>query len=459
MAHLNPSYEFFETYLKSFADQYYSVDLAALNSSGVVGTAILGVDLDERTVDISISAENLTPNVAHAQHIHGLMDADGNPVDSTTPTLADDADRDGFVEVLEGVPSYGDVLLPLDNPDGMFPMTAADGSLSFIRSYSLDDDSQFVSPVTGTQYQGDDILPAELRELVLHGLVVPDGEGEGTGNEVGGGANGFLPILPAAAGEFEEVDLAQALDILEDQQADAGQRIVGTNGADDQQGTIGDDIIIGRGGDDEMLGRGGDDILNAGSGMDVARGGEGDDMIAGRTGSDTLVGNEGDDHIEGNKGNDVVAGQEGADVLDGGYGRDTVLGGDGADTLHGGSQADEMNGGEGDDLLFGGSGSDMLIGGSGNDTIVGDLGFDTAVGGAGEDMFVITSGAGALLISDFDIDEDVIAVQDMDLSPGELTFSGDTIRDGDGDLVARFTDGMDATQLTTDDIATFMPFV
>lgn len=456
MAHLNKNFESFDIYLENFADEFYSVDLSSLNNSGVTGTAILGVDLDERTVNISIDAENLTPDVGHAQHIHGLFDEDGNPINSTTPTLADDADLDGFIEVLEGVPSYGDVILALDGSDDMFPVADPDGSLTFIQSYDLDDNSEFVSPVTGTQYEGDDILPAQLRELVLHGLVVPDGEGEGTGNEVDGGENGFIPILPAASGEFEKIGLEKALDILEDQQASAGERIVGTNGPDDLRGTIGNDLVLGQGGNDTLAGLGADDTLDAGFGMDVVRGGDGDDQIFGRAGNDTLVGNDGDDIVYGNRGNDVISGQTGADMLYGGYGRDALIGAGGEDTLFGGGQSDELNGGAGNDMLSGGAGNDMLIGAAGDDVLIGNLGIDTAVGGAGEDTFVLTSGRGALLISDFDMDEDMISVFEG-IEADDLTFSGDTIRDGTGDVLARFTDGFDATQLTTDDIGTFMP--
>lgn len=396
MAHLNTTYESFETYLNDFADLYYTVDLAALNSSGVTGTAILGVDLDERTVNISISAENLTPLVGHAQHIHGLFDGAGNPIESNTPTLADDADLDGFVEVLEGVPSYGDILLPLDNAAGLFPLTQADGSLQFIQSYSLDDDSQFVSPVTGTQYEGNDILPAQLRELVLHGVVVPDGEGAGTGNEVDGGTNGFLALLPAAAGEFEKVDLAEALDVLEDQQADAGETEVGTIADERLGGTIGDDMMSGRGGDDLMYGRGGDD------------------MMEGLTGADKLFGNGGDDMMTGGRGDDV---------LFGGVGDDSVFGNEGNDRLYGRA---------GNDLLVGGDGDDRIMGGAGLDIIGGLAGKDTVVGGEDADEFHFDAGTGTDRIVDFQSGEDVISF----LDGGAIDFanSAEDSERGDSDL-------------------------
>ena len=441
MAHLNSSYESFETFLNSFADAYFAVDLKALNNSRVSGTAILGVDLDNRTVNISISAENLTPNVGHAQHIHGLFDEDGTPLESNTPTLADDADKDGFIEVLEGVPSYGDVLLSLDHSDGLFPVTAADGSLTFIQSYSLDDDSEFVSPVTGMQYEGDDILPAQLRELVLHGVVVPNGQGAGTGNEVDGGKNGFLPLLPAAAGEFEEISLAQALDILEDQQAEAGNQIVGTAGGDKQRGSVGDDVIIGRGGDDTMIGLGGDDSME---------GRAGNDMINGRGGDDALHGFRGDDTIDGSNGNDSIRGSAGNDSLNGGRGLDLIFGGDNNDLLFGDGGRDRIFGQQGDDLVVGGDGSDHLFGGAGNDIIGGLAGRDLVGGGEGSDEFHFDAGTGTDRIRDFKLGEDVISF----LDGGAIEFansSEDNVR-GNSDLSASdYAERLDIRDLKASD--------
>lgn len=423
MAHLNSSYESFETYLNSFADAYYAVDLKALNNSGVSGTAILAVDLDNRTVNISISADNLTPNVGHAQHIHGLFDEDGTPLDSKTPTLSDDTDQDGFIEVLEGVPSYGDVVLPLDDPNGMFPVTAPDGSLTFIQSYSLDDDSEFVSPVTGAQYTGDDILPAQLRELVLHGVVVPNGQGAGTEGEVDGGKNGFLPILPAAAGEFEEVSLEKALEILDNQQADSGMRVVGTAAADNLQGTVGDDVMIGRGGDDTMMGMGGDDTME---------GRTGNDMIDGRGGDDALYGFQGNDTIDGSNGDDTIWGSAGNDSVNGGQGQDLILGGADNDSLFGDGGRDRVFGQQGDDLVVGGDGNDQLFGGAGDDIIGGLAGRDVVGGGQGKDEFHFDAGTGTDQIQDFTSGEDVISF----LDGGAIEFansSEDSVR-GDSDL-------------------------
>ena len=50
----------------------YTADLAALNDSGADGTATLTVSGTQLTVDIE--ATGLSPNLPHAQHLHGDFD-------------------------------------------------------------------------------------------------------------------------------------------------------------------------------------------------------------------------------------------------------------------------------------------------------------------------------------------------------------------------------------------------
>ncbi len=186
----------------------YEATLTPLNGSGVSGLAALVLDGDMLTV--TITAEGLEPNQTHAQHIHGLFDmGSGDPSDSTTPTIADDADGDGFIEVLEGVPAYGDVLLPLTSPPpsnndagtAVFPVAPSTGTLVFSATYNLADEGQFFSPVTGTDYDGQDLLPLQFREIVLHGMTVDGSAGAGTDGEIDGAA-GYKASLPVASGEI-----------------------------------------------------------------------------------------------------------------------------------------------------------------------------------------------------------------------------------------------------------------
>ncbi|QDU56851.1 PEP-CTERM sorting domain-containing protein [Aeoliella mucimassa] len=180
----------------------YQADVNTLNDSGVSGTAILEVNPDTRILTIDMTVIGLEPNMDHIMHIHGLLDGDGSSgnqaLDSMTPTLANDSDGDGFVEVIEGVPSYGDILLPLTT------MNTPDGTFIYSDTFDLDDSSLFMSPVTGNEYVGDDLLPLEFREIVIHGLTVDGSAGANTEGEIDGTA-GYKAVLPVAAGEIYRV--------------------------------------------------------------------------------------------------------------------------------------------------------------------------------------------------------------------------------------------------------------
>ncbi|MAY74292.1 MAG: hypothetical protein CMJ31_06120 [Phycisphaerae bacterium] len=176
----------------------WRANITALNGSGVSGTAELFLDGDNLTV--TVVATGLEADMAHPMHIHGLVDdMDGSSGDSTTPTIGADTDGDGFVELAEGLPSYGPVILPLTSPPGSgldgFP-TAPGGVINFSQVYDLSDDSVF-----GDGFDSDNLFPLDFREIVIHGMTVPAGIGAGTDGEVDG-TGGYLATLPVAAGEF-----------------------------------------------------------------------------------------------------------------------------------------------------------------------------------------------------------------------------------------------------------------
>ncbi|TWT78168.1 hypothetical protein Pla123a_09580 [Posidoniimonas polymericola] len=173
---------------------YYTVDFSQLNDSNVAGNAVLTHDTDLNTLRVEISALNLEPDMDHMMHIHGTFDS-GSPSDATVPTLAQDTDGDGFIEVLEGVASYGDIILPLGTE------TAPLGVIDYDQTFDLSDDSLFFSPVTSTDYTAADLMPLSFREIVIHGKTVASGIGAGTDGEVDG-TGGYLGLLPVAAGEI-----------------------------------------------------------------------------------------------------------------------------------------------------------------------------------------------------------------------------------------------------------------
>lgn len=189
----------------------------ATNNTTANADATLVYDDVAQTLAIDLIASGLDDGL-HPQHIHGIVDPNR---DSVSPTAEADTDGDGFVELAEGVPAYGPVILPLVDADGMFP-TSSGGGYQFSMVYDLTDASVFnvQDPDTGERFTIADLAPEmlQLREIVVHGQNVPDGSGAGTLGEVGGGdtgptpfsqenfdegVGGFIAVLPAASGVIE----------------------------------------------------------------------------------------------------------------------------------------------------------------------------------------------------------------------------------------------------------------
>lgn len=173
----------------------FTSDLKPLNGSGVTGTANLTLNKNELTV--RIDATGLEPDQTHPQHIHGLVGTNGHPQVSLAPTETNDADGDGFIELAEGLPAYGPVLLPLTSPPGGATAdfsTAPGGVINFQQVYQLPD-----LGIYADEFSVAELLPLTWREIVLHGMTVDGTAGAGTPGEVNGTA-GYKATLPVAAG-------------------------------------------------------------------------------------------------------------------------------------------------------------------------------------------------------------------------------------------------------------------
>lgn len=183
------------------AAEIYSTQFQALNGSGIDGRATLTVNDDRSALTVRINATGLEPGGVHLGHIHGMFSLDGTPMDSITPPPSADVDGDGFVELAEGVPSYGPILIDFGNvdPDG-------DGIVDYSQTFNLLDPTVFGTiGMTTDRYDvrdllGQDLVSLDLREIVLHGLTVP-AVGAGTPGEVDG-IPGYKVLLPAASGEI-----------------------------------------------------------------------------------------------------------------------------------------------------------------------------------------------------------------------------------------------------------------
>lgn len=170
--------------------------LTALNNSGARGTISMQLR-GRRFLTVQIDATGLEPGVEHLGHIHGRVDSNQRPANSTCPTTAQDSDHDMYVELAEGQVTYGPIVIPFGNVD-----PDMDGTVHFLHTYDLND-ATIYSPGFGKS----DVFPLDLREVVLHGMTLRAGQGATTSasvppNEADGTA-GFKAVLPVTCGDIE----------------------------------------------------------------------------------------------------------------------------------------------------------------------------------------------------------------------------------------------------------------
>lgn len=319
------------------ADRVFFADLNELNNSNAEGGALLVFKGSQLTV--VTAARGVDPNEVHIQHVHGFEDGRN----AVVPTLAQDDDRDGFIELAEGLDTYGPILLNLTSTPGGglegFPAPSGDSFL-FSQTYDINDSKN------GDLAKLLDDVSLNRREIVLHGLNVEAGFGAGTTGEIDGTA-GYKLVLPIASGEIRELSLGDAL--AEFQAAVSfrlGKTTEGTGRADRLTGGSTSETILGQAGDDFIRGGRGDDFLSGGNGRDSLFGQGGHDYLDGGSGSDKLYGSAGNDHLVGGSGNDEFSGGAGHDHMDGGSGRDQVFHHarkDGADAVDLGTGTDLVN--------------------------------------------------------------------------------------------------------------------
>lgn len=174
---------------------YFSGTLSPLNGSGVTGSFTIE-QRGQGQIRVHVQATGIeqSPGV-NLGHIHGLQDS-GN---STCPTSAQDDDGDGFVELVEGLETYGPVIIDFGDVD-----PDDDGTVDYSMTFNLNQSAGFASGM-----DKGDLLPLVNRHIVLHGLTLEQGEGS-NGGEANGQA-GYKVVLPVACGEIEQVSRRDGL--------------------------------------------------------------------------------------------------------------------------------------------------------------------------------------------------------------------------------------------------------
>ncbi len=169
--------------------------------------------------------------------------------------------------------------------------------------------------------------------------------------------------------------------------------------------------LDGGGDNDTLLGAGGIDRLSGGAGDDSLDGGTGNDSLDGGLGIDVMAGGDGNDSYRVDATTDVV-------VEAAAGGTDTVTASatwamaDEVEVLVLiGNQLINGTGNALDNLITGNARANILDGGIGNDTLVGGLGRDTLTGGLGADIFRFgAAGEGKDTVLDFLHGTDAIEV-------------------------------------------------
>ena len=176
-------------------DVRYEVVLKPLNARankrGVTGKAAITVD--EGMITFAVDARNVAPGITHIQHVHA-----GN----ACPTMKDDANGDGFLDLIEGVPVYGGIFINLDSdlstqPAGAFPIATDRGLLTYEEDVAASD---LVAGLKAAGVLADgELVNLEGRHIVVHG-VAPDTELPATVKTLPGVPSQVT--LPVACGEI-----------------------------------------------------------------------------------------------------------------------------------------------------------------------------------------------------------------------------------------------------------------
>ena len=178
---------------------HLDANLTELNNSGASGTASAAIR-NQLIRRIEVHADGLSPDAPHAQHIHY-----GDDARNECPTLfQDDANNNGKLSTVEGLPAYGPIVVSLTTRGGTKPRSAL-----AVSRFPVSDDGSYdysrtripFSRVSGTGYTGGGGTPKQIADSVRHGegVVVIHGVDYNNNGVYDGPPSELDPSLPREA--------------------------------------------------------------------------------------------------------------------------------------------------------------------------------------------------------------------------------------------------------------------
>ncbi|KRM87514.1 hypothetical protein [Lacticaseibacillus thailandensis] len=182
----------------------YKADIVPLNADKI-GTAAHGtarLELTDTELTINIEMFDTPANIEHWEHFHGFPDGQ----DAQIATAAQDANGDGFVDLMETESVSGTTMVPFDDapehmdiPHDRYPVADADGHFAYTKVVPVNELQDNFAQAFGSRD-----LQLDKRVIYIHGvpagLDLPD--------SVAGMVGMFDAhvTLPIAVGKIKRVD-------------------------------------------------------------------------------------------------------------------------------------------------------------------------------------------------------------------------------------------------------------
>jgi hypothetical protein len=186
----------------SLATERYTAKLTPLNADKL-GTSASGTatfEISDGKLKTTIDLEGLPPNMAHLQHFHGFADKS-----AACATAKQDANGDGYIDLLETEPVSGVTMLPfhahpasLEIPSTTYPVADGTGH----SHYEHVDDVAGLEKALKDKFQTSGLKLAD-RVVIVH--TVPDATQLPDGVKSLPGVPAQLTI-PLACGKIEAAD-------------------------------------------------------------------------------------------------------------------------------------------------------------------------------------------------------------------------------------------------------------